>query len=353
MTIDRRHTNPFPPSLLDFMALNATHAELDVPGLPAMASGAADGITRDQERRAKDVALVYRRFASALNRHVYLQNERDAPPPFDEYELLCYCMVSADTLRNGIGRAMKFVSALNGRGGTLMLSTHHDKAVLSCEVGWTHRSTGALSLDMLALIFYSKFFSWLIAEPLADLELSFSHRALLDPAYLQDLMPCRSRYEADRTLLAFDAALLSRPIVKTQYQLADMLARGPIEFLPIAPTHRIAGQVEALLRRALLEQRVLPTIDRVGSQLGKSGSTLRRRLTAEGVSFQSLVDACRRDRARELLASTQMTVDEIALQVGFSERSAFSHAFKSWIGQTPSAYRDEVTRDRFGAASAA
>lgn len=343
-----------PASIVRFMQINAAHAELSVPGLSDQtARGAVPADNTHPERLLKELSPVYRRFAMALNSHVYMQNRRDSPPPLDEYELLCYCMVSADSLAEGIQRAMKFVSALNGRGGTLSLTSSGDKAVLTCEVGWTHRSISALSLDMLALTFYCKLFAWLIGEPLSDLELTFSHGASLDPIYLHDLLHCKSHYDGAQTTIAFNKQLLARPIVRTQRQLTAMLASGPIEFLPSYDTRRVSIQVKNLLRRVLVEQQKLPAFERVAYLLGTSTSTLRRRLTVEGDSFQTLLDECRKCRALELLTSTQMTVDDIAWQVGFSERSAFSHAFKTWTNLTPSAYRETVCRPDMDASSAA
>lgn len=356
MTNDSCSTDPkrLPASILRFMQLNAVHADLAIPGLPDQhdrSEYAAHSF--DHDRLLKEVIPVYRRFATALNAHVYLQNSRDSPPPLDEYELLCYCMVSADSLGEGIKRAMKFVSALNGRGGTLSLAISGEKAALSCEVGWTHRSVSALSLDMLSLTFYCKFFAWLIGQPLTGLELTFSHEALLDSIYLQDLLPCQSHYGSPQTAIAFGKQLLTRPIVKTQRQLTDMLAHGPIEFLPAFDDGLVSTQVKNLLRRILIERQTLPGLDRVAYLLGKSGSTLRRWLTAEGASFQALLDECRKCRALELLASTQLTIDEVAWQVGFSERSAFSHAFKTWTDRSPSAYREMVCRSTLDTTSAA
>lgn len=332
-----------PPSLLRFMQINAAHADLAIAELSQPPGSSTPMIsTADQGRLLRELSPIYRRFAAALNTHVYVRNAREVPPPFEEYELLCYCMVSADTLADGIKLAMKFVSALNGRGGTLALAVSGEKAVLSCEVGWTCRSISALSLDMLSLTFYSKFFAWLIAEPLSGLELSFSHQALLDPVYLYDLLHCRSRYDTTQTTISFDKHLLSRPIVKTQRQLTNLLACGPLEFLQDTQPVCVTTQVKNILHKALLEQLPLPPLDHVAYQLGKSGSTLRRRLAVDGASFQSLLDECRKTQAIELLASSQLSVDEIACRIGFSERSAFSHAFKSWTNQTPAAYRETV-----------
>jgi AraC-like DNA-binding protein len=65
-----------------------------------------------------------------------------------------------------------------------------------------------------------------------------------------------------------------------------------------------------------------------------SPSTMRRRLEAEFTSYQGLKDQVRRDAAIYLLCATDLTIADIAAQVGFDEPSAF----KTWCGVRPRAY---------------
>ena len=65
----------------------------------------------------------------------------------------------------------------------------------------------------------------------------------------------------------------------------------------------------------------------------------RRRLAAEGKSYQGVKDALRRDAAIHLLLNPDLTLEDVAQQVGFSETSTFHRAFKKWTGVTPGLYR--------------
>jgi AraC family transcriptional regulator len=48
---------------------------------------------------------------------------------------------------------------------------------------------------------------------------------------------------------------------------------------------------------------------------------------------------CRMERVRRLLASENVPLAEIALQVGFTDQSQLTHAFKQFTGLTPGAFR--------------
>ena len=91
------------------------------------------------------------------------------------------------------------------------------------------------------------------------------------------------------------------------------------------------GRVEALLIPLLHTGEL--AMDSVARNLGLSRQTLYRRLKAEGVSFDQVLDALRRQMAETYLE--KLSVNETAYLVGFSETSAFSRAFKRWTGTSP------------------
>jgi AraC-like DNA-binding protein len=77
-------------------------------------------------------------------------------------------------------------------------------------------------------------------------------------------------------------------------------------------------------------------IDRVAREMGLSRQTLYRRLKAEGVTFEQLLDELRHSLALKLLRDRQMPVKQAAWRLGFSDPAAFSRAFKRWTGTAPS-----------------
>ncbi len=91
------------------------------------------------------------------------------------------------------------------------------------------------------------------------------------------------------------------------------------------------GQVEALLIPELHTGEL--SMDAIARTMGLSRQTLYRRLKAEGVSFDQVLDALRHRMALDYLE--RLSVNETAYLVGFSETSAFSRAFKRWTGASP------------------
>lgn len=68
-------------------------------------------------------------------------------------------------------------------------------------------------------------------------------------------------------------------------------------------------------------------------------SFLRRFKRATGQSPMEYVQTLRIEEAKQYLETTDMPLDDIAAEVGYTEPSAFRHLFRKLVGVTPSAYR--------------
>jgi len=79
-------------------------------------------------------------------------------------------------------------------------------------------------------------------------------------------------------------------------------------------------------------------IERVARDLGCSRQTLYRRLKAEGVAYEQLLDGLRRRLALRFMREG-LSVKDAAYRLGFSDPAAFSRAFKRWTGSSPSDMR--------------
>ena len=72
---------------------------------------------------------------------------------------------------------------------------------------------------------------------------------------------------------------------------------------------------------------------------------LQHRLKQEGQTFRSLLNRIRRKIALDVLNKDRMNLCELAFLLGYSEQSAFNHAFKRWTGRTPMQYKQNLQNE--------
>ncbi|MGW3291360.1 AraC family transcriptional regulator [Streptomyces sp. NPDC001002] len=189
-----------------------------------------------------------------------------------------------------------------------------------------------------ATVVAHRFAGWLIRRRINLTRVEFSHPA--PPHALEyDLLygaPCT--FLAPRTALVFDRAVLDQPVLQDEAGLNAFLRRAPGDVLArLDYGSTTAAQVRLLLGQSLPDR--MPDPQEVAARLAVSTQTLRRRLAAEGTSFQHIRDQLRRDAAIAALAAGTVSIEDITRQLGFSEPSAFHRAFKRWTGSAPRSYQ--------------
>ncbi len=72
--------------------------------------------------------------------------------------------------------------------------------------------------------------------------------------------------------------------------------------------------------------------DSIADELGISPTTLRRRLRADEVSYQELLDMARQHRCEQQLGQRWLPGKTLAWELGYAEVNSFYRAFKRWTG---------------------
>lgn len=138
--------------------------------------------------------------------------------------------------------------------------------------------------------------------------------------------------------MRFDVALLDRPMATADAMIASLMRHYGDLRLAALPSGR--GEIEQLRREIA---RVLVKgdggIEHLAKATGTSVRTLQRRLKDAGVSYADLANDVRKTLALNLLENETLALTQIAFSLGYSEVSAFNHAFRRWVGQSPGDYR--------------
>lgn len=139
-----------------------------------------------------------------------------------------------------------------------------------------------------------------------------------------------------------DQILIPEALLQRRLSLSDPAARQLAEAQCERELQTIRLQDDLVYRvtRALKDfDGAWPGLEQVARHLHLSARTLKRRLQAQGTTFQAIVDSVRLEQARLLLGETSKSLDAIAASLGYSDTSNFNRAFRRWMNMTPAAFR--------------
>jgi AraC-like DNA-binding protein len=86
----------------------------------------------------------------------------------------------------------------------------------------------------------------------------------------------------------------------------------------------------------------LPILEECASYYGVSSRTAVRVLAQEGTSFSKIRQKNMETRAIQLLKNEQLSIKDIALQLGYSNAPNFIRAFKNWLDLSPDRFRNTL-----------
>ena len=174
---------------------------------------------------------------------------------------------------------------------------------------------------------------------------SFSHAAPSSDQEYRRVFRARVEFGARENAVEFERALLELPLVAADPDLLEVLEPQIEDFLARVPhRQRFSVRAREAVRSAL--QGGDATLDAAARALGLSPRTLQRRLREEDTSHREVLEEVRAELASLYLADLELSLDQVAARLGFSEPSAFHRAFRRWTGTTPAAYRSRIVEQR-------
>lgn len=326
------HIKALPPALRAMATLGFSEAEcLADSGLTPQCLLAADydGFGAEQE-------FALHRHWLALSGEPLLGLVIGRYYTLETYGLLGYAFLSAQTLRQALQFARKFSLlsftwfqlgfAINGREATVSLAPRAPVPPDLLQY-YVDRDAAAVCLagDMA------------LDEPLPLSRVSLMHSEHALRRRYEQHFGCEVALGCERTQIVFDAGLLERPMPMRDAE-ASSLCQQQCQRL-LARLKHSSGFVAEVRHLVLARPGFFPDINYVAEKLKVSTRTLRRRLADEGSSYQQILDEMRYRLARDYLAESALTVEDISVLLGYSTPGNFSAAFKRWHGRSPRQFR--------------
>jgi AraC-like DNA-binding protein len=282
---------------------------------------------------AKHYGALWRAIAAALDDEFFGQDSRRMK--VGTFAMLCHSVLSCKTLGHALDRSLRFYALiLDDISGSAERDAKEARIVLRDAPGVSPR---VFAHELLLMLLYGVS-CWLVGRRIPILRTEFSYA---EPAHSAEyrLMYCADlHFNRAHTLLAFEASYLDLPVVQNERSAKEFLRTAPESILL---KYKNGSSLSARVRRRLRQflPGTVPDFERLADEMSITPATMRRRLHEEGESYQSIKDQLRRDLAISYLSHSKRSVMDIALELGFSERSAFHRAFRKWTGASPGEFR--------------
>lgn len=314
-------------ALLDLTRLHGLPAEI------LLRNGVSPADLDDDARRipVERYAAIWLALAEATGDEFFCMNRR--PMRTGSFAFLTRAALPCGTLREAVHLALAFLSVMlddmNGR-----LVEEDGVAALTLSEAGAFRP---FTYFTYWLILHG-LMCFLIRQRIPILAIDLVPEAPDDCADYRALFSDEIRFSRPENRLILASHILDRPIRATRADRDAFLRRAPANILV---KYRNASGIVARIKQFLRAQdpEAWPDFDAVAGHFALSPSTLRRRIEAEGQSFQEIKDSVRKEIAIHLLRTTALSLAAIAAAAGFSEPSSFVRAFRKWTGVNPGAYR--------------
>lgn len=180
-----------------------------------------------------------------------------------------------------------------------------------------------------------------VSRDIAPVQARFVHATPGHVAAYRRLFRAPVVFGQKENALVFRREDMQRKILSRNRYLRAVLRRQAESMLSSMPCKSgLLPQIEAMIVRYLPERPL--DLGVVADAMNMSPSTLKRRLRDERTTFSSLLHRTRQKLAVAYL-DQGFSLKEISGLLGFSEPSAFQHAFKRWFGVSPGAFRRQRT----------
>jgi AraC-like DNA-binding protein len=289
---------------------------------------------------AKQYGELWRLVALTLDDEFFGQDSRRMKA--GSFAMLVHSVVGCRNLGQALDRSLRFYGLILDDIGGSLVRDEKEAAVILRErvVGAAPRIFGS---EVLLMLLHGVA-CWLVGRRIPILRAQFNYSK---PAHSDEyrLMYCTDiAYDMPHTAITFAADYLKLPVMQNERSVKEFLRTAPESILV---KYKNGSSLSARIRRRLRQQLpgAVPEFDRIAAELNMTPATMRRRLHEEGTTYQGIKDQLRRDLAISYLSHSDRSVMDIALELGFSERSAFHRAFRKWTGASPGEFRRRLPRN--------
>lgn len=258
-----------------------------------------------------------------------------------EIGLLYYVLASSDLMSDAIQKAARY-SHLNNEAVSLKFRVGKEVAIGIEYVGVERRSDcHQIEFWMVSLV---RLCRQLTNRRLIPSRIRVVHHRKRTPAEFRSFFGCDIEFGATVDELVFPGSVARLPVVSADSHLNQLLLKYCEDALAYRTPTRTSLRASVEAAMAPLLPHGTANANEVARRIGMSRRTLARKLAEQSLTFSQIAEGLKADLAKHYLKGGDLPVSQIAWLLGYSEISAFTHAFKRWTGVTPRQSRSQGNR---------
>lgn len=148
-------------------------------------------------------------------------------------------------------------------------------------------------------------------------------------------------FGCQKAAVYFPAFWLDKQLHQTNPHIMEMIKK---EVKTLADRIQNRGSLTERIKQALDQKRIAfsATQQEVAELFHISSRTLNRHLQQEGTSLKTILTQSRIETAKQLLTENKLSIEQIAMKIGFSGRRTLDRIFIKHLGMSPAQYRNKI-----------
>ena len=177
----------------------------------------------------------------------------------------------------------------------------------------------------------------------SEMEISGINLPFPQPSYVSEYSnswKSTTSFNADECSIQFQAKFLDQGLHNTNPHILNMIKRDVEEqYKKLTRSGSLADRIKRALEQDKLSLKANQQV--VAEHFHISARTLNRHLQKEATSLKQVVTDCRVQKAKQLLLESELSIEQIALQLGLSGRRTLDRIFIKQTQDSPAQYRSK------------
>lgn len=254
------------------------------------------------------------------------------------FHALGFAIMVSSSLMDAFERLKRFYHIVSD---SVEVRFEHGKDTMSfCFNPYDHMpqpSDEAFDMAMASIVSFARL---LTNSKLNPVQVDLRRKNPVNPVAFISLFRSPVSFCADSNRIVFKIKDTKKPLAAANAEIARRNDQIVVDYLARFDKDRMSHKVHVKLIDLLPQGE--PSFDKLARSMGLSTRSLHRYLQKENVVYREILNDIRKNLAAQYLKQPNLSIIEVAFQLGYSDSSNFTRAFKRWFGVSPKEYRKKA-----------